>query len=143
MTANTIYTTYSSPLTNDILTDTYTITYPSITTNTGYNYTYDPNSQWPNNNITWQTTTSPILAVDTNSNTSLNVKGDSYFEGDLIVKGKNLLETIDNIEKRLGILHPNKELEEKWEKLKELGEMYRSLEKEILEKENVWKILKK
>jgi hypothetical protein len=46
-------------------------------------------------------------------------------------------------EKRLAILHPNEKLEEKWEELKALGERYRELEKDILEKEKIWEIIKK
>jgi hypothetical protein len=56
---------------------------------------------------------------------------------------KDLRESIENIEKRLAILHPNKELENSWEELKALGERYRELEKDILEKEKIWDILKK
>lgn len=87
-------------------------------------------------------TTSLTVNSDLNGNT-LDVKGDANFEGDIKVKGKSLIETIENIEKRLAILHPNPELEEKWERLKALGNMYRELEAEIIEKEEIWKILKK
>ena len=52
-------------------------------------------------------------------------------------------EVLDNIESRLGILHPNPELEEKWEELKALSVRYKELEKDIIEKENLWSILKK
>lgn len=74
---------------------------------------------------------------------SLNVSGDANFQGDIKLKGKSLSEVLDNIEQRLAILHPNPKLEEKWEKLKELGDEYRRLEKEILEGEQIWDILKK
>lgn len=79
-----------------------------------------------------------------NQNThSLAVKGDAEFEGDIKLKGKSLSETLDNIEQRLGILHPNPELEEKWEELKALSTRYRELEKDIIEKEKLWSMLKK
>lgn len=87
-------------------------------------------------------TTSLTVNSDLNGNT-LDVKGDANFEGDIKVKGKSLVDAIENIEKRLAILHPNPELEEKWERLKALGNMYRELEAEIIEKEEIWKILKK
>ena len=74
---------------------------------------------------------------------SLAVKGDAEFEGDIKLKGKSLNETLDNIEQRLGILHPNPELEEKWEELKALSTRYRELEKDIIEKEKLWSMLKK
>lgn len=43
----------------------------------------------------------------------------------------------------MAILHPNEKLEEKWEELKKLGDMYRALEKDIIEKEKIWETLKK
>ena len=74
---------------------------------------------------------------------SLEVKGNANFDGELTIKGKKLSEVLDNIESRLAILHPNKELEEKWENLRGLREAYVELEREIIEKEAMWKILKK
>lgn len=61
---------------------------------------------------------------------------------DIILDGKSLSETLQKIEKRLAILHPNQDLEERWDDLKELGEQYRKLEQEILEKEKSWNIIK-
>ena len=80
---------------------------------------------------------------------SLQVHGKSEFEddvniiGDLKLQGKSLKESLDAIEARLAILHPNEELEEKWENLRGLRKMYMELEAEIIEKEQMWKILKK
>lgn len=90
---------------------------------------------WNDINTSWDTTIT--------SNNPLHVKGDAEIEGDLKIKGKSLADAIDNIEKRLAILHPNKDLEERWEQLKALGEQYRELEKDILEKEKIWNTLKK
>ena len=73
----------------------------------------------------------------------LHVKGDAEFEGDVKIKGKSISESLDKIEQRLGILYPNEKLEEKWEELKALGDKYRELEKDILEKEKIWETLKK
>jgi hypothetical protein len=39
-------------------------------------------------------------------------------------------------------LHPNEALEDKWEELKNLRRQYEALEKDILEKERIMKILK-
>ena len=74
---------------------------------------------------------------------TLDCKGDANFDGDLKIKGVSLSDTLSKIEERLAILHPNEMLESRWTQLKELGEQYRKLEQEILEKEQVWKILKK
>jgi len=76
------------------------------------------------------------------ANSSLQVRGDANFEGDVKIKGKSIIDLINNIEQRLAILHPNTELESKWEDLKKLGDMYRQLEQEIIEKEKMWAILK-
>lgn len=74
---------------------------------------------------------------------TLKITGNAQFEGDVTIKGKSLASAIENIEKRLAILQPNPELEERWEKLKSLGDQYRQLEAEILEKEKIWATLKK
>lgn len=110
----------------------------NITTSPGTIYTTSTSGAgqtltWNGVNPVW--TTTPL--------TPLKVNGDAEIDGDLKVKGKSLSEAIENIEKRLAILHPNPELEEKWEELKALGERYRELEKDILEKEKMWEILKK
>jgi hypothetical protein len=77
------------------------------------------------------------------SGASLQVKGDANFEGEVSIKGKNIAEMFAKIEERLAILHPNPELEDRWDELKELGKRYKELEQEIIEKEKVWAILKK
>lgn len=74
---------------------------------------------------------------------SLSVKGDAEFEGDVKIKGKSINQLFEKIEERLAILHPNEKLEEKWLELKKLGDAYRALEKDILEKEKIWETLKK
>jgi len=50
---------------------------------------------------------------------------------------------LDRIEERLAILHPNIELESRWEDLADLRMQYVELEREIIEKEKVWAILNK
>jgi hypothetical protein len=85
-----------------------------------------------------------ITSADTSlSGATLHVKGDADFEGEVSIKGKNIADMFAKIEERLAILHPNPKLEEKWERLKSLGQMYRELEAEIIEKEKMWDILKK
>lgn len=74
---------------------------------------------------------------------SLQVNGDAHFDGEVTIKGKNIAELFEKIEQRLAILHPNEKLEEKWEELKALGDAYRKLEAEIIEKQKMWDILKK
>lgn len=84
------------------------------------------------------------LSADPNlQGSTLHVKGNAEFEGNVKIKGKDLAEMFDKIESRLAILHPNPELEDKWDELKELGKRYKELEAEIIEKEAMWSILKK
>ena len=89
------------------------------------------------------TNTSWITADPSLKGASLSVKGNANFEGDVKIKGKDIAEMFEKIEKRLAILHPNPELEDKWDELKELGKRYKELEAEIIEKEKVWAILKR
>jgi len=122
-------------------------TFPYTVTSTGSG----SSGQYLQSNGTATTWASPIWATNTGAysiatgdyaNSSLQVKGDANFEGDVKIKGKSLVDLINNIEQRLAILHPNTELENKWEDLKKLGDMYRQLEQEIIEKEKMWAILK-
>ncbi len=84
------------------------------------------------------------ISADSNlQGSTLNVKGDAKFDGDLIVKGKSINDSLERIEERLAILRPNEELEAKWENLRGLRKAYMELEAEIIEKEKVWNILKK
>ena len=80
---------------------------------------------------------------------TLHVKGRAEFENDMEVKGKitangiDLGEALQKIEERLNILRPNHRLEAEWDKLRELGEQYRQLERDMLEKLEMVEILKR
>ena len=77
--------------------------------------------------------------------TSVHIDADGLTmkEGaDIKIGGKSLMDAISKIEDRLAILHPNAELEGRWEQLKDLRRQYEELEKDILEKEKLMKILK-
>lgn len=84
---------------------------------------------------------STISTATLSSTPGLRVSGDLELEGELRIKGKDLNKIISDIEQRLAILHVNPGLEEKWQELKNLGDQYRALEAEILEKERMWKVL--
>ena len=127
-------------------------TSPSYTVSTGAHLTSTGNvlsgstTNWSYTNIPTDTNNSgATLKVKGGADIDgdLKIQGDAEFEGDLKIQGVSIKESLDNIEKRLAILHPNKKLEEKWERLKALGDMYRELEAEIIEKEEIWSILKK
>ncbi len=125
---------YSYDLSSSMNSGTYTYQQPITISNTtgGYGQILSTGT----NGLTW--------ADYSNVNQgALQVRGDAEFDGDLKIKGKSITEMFDKIEERLAILHPNEKLEEKWEELKELGKRYKELEKEIIEKEKMWDILKR
>ena len=78
--------------------------------------------------------------IDLNMNTQ-NMEGKLSLSGedaDIVINGKSLNSVIADIEKRLNILQVNPELEAQWQELRELGDQYRALETQLLEKKQVW-----
>ena len=132
----------------------YTITTGSGGTGGGYNITTGTGIGNLSPSINLGSGIGTILTTGTNGLTwsdwgnthpshSLDVKGDANFEGDIKIKGKSLVDALEKIEEKLAIFKPNEKLEEKWEELRELRNRYIELEKEIIEKEKMWDILKK
>lgn len=126
---------------------TYTVTYGGgATGGGGVNWTAAAPASAPaytdagNANITYNEAT----ALNPHS---ISVKGEAEIQGtlsigkDIIMKGKSLESRLAEIETRLAILHSNPELEAKWEGLRKLGEEYRVMEKDVVEKEKIWAIL--
>jgi len=73
----------------------------------------------------------------------INTDGLTMAEGtDITIGGKSLTKAIEQIEERLAILHPNPALEERWDQLKELRKQYMEMERDLLEKDKLMKILK-
>lgn len=99
------------------------------------NYT---GSSYAGTTLSWSSNYNYDPAVNITSDGITMKKGSDIKVGD-----KSLLESIEKIEERLGILHPNPELEDRWEQLKSLRQQYIDLEKELIEKEKMWEILKK
>jgi len=140
----------SSALTNsDSISPTYTIGNMSGTANVSSGMYWGLSSSLGNagqvyttngTNTGWGNIT---LAEPALNGATLSVKGNADFEGEITIKGKSLTEMLDKIEERLAILHPNSELEDRWDELKELSKRYKELEAEIIEKEKVWAILKR
>ena len=67
---------------------------------------------------------------------------DMHETADITVGGKSMREFMKQVEERLAILEPNKKLEAEWAELKALGERYRAMEQDLLEKAKSWDILK-
>jgi hypothetical protein len=92
------------------------------------------------NGASWTTGTS---VYQNDNNVHINADGLTMKEGaDIKIGSKSLTKAIEQIEERLAILNPNPALEERWDKLKDLRKQYMEMEKDILEKEKIMKILK-
>jgi len=129
------YTTnIGSSMDNDTITLNNTLWSGSITSP----YTYTTTGTSGAGTYNWNNT-----AITGNTKVQINGDGLVMQEGaDIVVGNKSLTKAIEQIEERLGILHPNPALEERWDKLKELRRQYIEMEKDLLEKEKLMKILK-
>jgi hypothetical protein len=113
----------------------------------------DLNATWlsganGSNGYTYTTTgtgaSNPWLTTNTiDGYNTLSVKGNADFDSDITVKGRSLTEFMESVEQRLNILRPNPALEAEWDQLRELGEQYRELERQLTEKSQMWNTLKK
>jgi len=121
------------------------ITSGSVDSWSEYNMS-DLNATWlsgaSGSNAYTYTGTSTNYAWNTTSiENTLQVKGDSEFDGDITVKGRSLTEFMDSVEQRLNILRPNPALESEWDQLRALGKQYRELEQQLTEKSQMWNTL--
>ena len=98
-----------------------------------YNFTIDTTAGF---NGTYTTANTPYTFNNTGS---ISITGEN---ADIEMNGKSMKAWMNKVEERLAILEPNEKLEAEWAELRELGERYRTLEKEIQEKAKVWNILK-
>jgi len=78
---------------------------------------------------------------DTSYNDTITIGGETLTERKLKALD-GLQEWQEEVNKKLAILQPNSELEKEWSELRELRERYVELEKELVEKNKVWDILK-
>jgi hypothetical protein len=103
---------------------------------------YSSGSLTSTSTVAWNQSYSTTGWTNT-ANVNIDTDGISIKEGgDIKIAGKSLSDAIEKIEARLGILNPNPELESRWDQLKVLRKQYMDLEKDLLEKEKLMKILK-
>jgi hypothetical protein len=100
-------------------------------------YTYTTTGTSGAGTYNWNNTTLGDAKVHINGDGLVMQEG-----ADIVVGGKSLTKAIEQIEERLCILHPNPALEERWDKLKELRQQYIEMERDLLEKDKLMKILK-
>jgi hypothetical protein len=118
--------------------------YSNVFVSTG---TIPPANGWTLNNPTpWVTSagsSGTISIGDDTKRSSLQVKGDTNIEGNLVVQGTNITEILQSIQSQLGLLVPNPQMEAEFDQLRELGDRYRALEALVKEQKQIWDILKK
>lgn len=103
---------------------TYTISQPSTTSAS----------------LVWQNSDNRIADTSISAGGRIELRGK---DADVMINDVSLKDTLQAIQDRLNILRPNIAIEAEWDQLRELGEQYRKLEAELLEKQRAWEILKK
>jgi hypothetical protein len=97
------------------------------------------------NTLTWSDNTYTTNYGIGPSNPSVNISHEGVNikeSGDLKIGDRSMKDFMDKVEDQLAILRPAPELEEKWDRLKELRRQYEECKQDILEKEKIMKILK-
>ena len=90
------------------------------------------------NGTSWSNVNWGMGSSNTNSSSSLSVKGDAEFEGKVKINGQDLAQFMETISNRLAILQPDPAKLEHFAALKKAYEHYKTLEAlcEIPKKEN-------
>ena len=70
----------------------------------------------------------------------MRITGD---EADIEINGISLKQTLEDIQQRMAILQPNPELEKEFKELREIRQKYIQLERNLLEKKEMWDTLNK
>jgi hypothetical protein len=100
--------------------------YPNVTLTAGSPFTFSAGT----NTAPW---------FNTNASPKIDLAGEG---ADIVINGSSLVDAINSIKDRLNCLQINPELEKEWDQLRDLGNQYRELEKQILEKQATWDRLK-
>jgi|688.fasta_scaffold45946_6 hypothetical protein len=105
--------------------------------------TYHIDLDFTDDNMTTIAVSDYDFTNTTISPSDLQVQGDAEFKGNITWQGRDMREWLESVESRLAILRPNTELEAEWSELAELRMKYVELERKLLEKQQVFDILKK
>ena len=90
----------------------------------------------PGSGTTW-TLSDAYLNSSQNSKITLDGK-----DADIEINGRSLMQILDGLEQRLGLLKCREDLESDWSDLKALGDQYRAMVKDIEQKTQMWNTLK-
>lgn len=90
------------------------------------------------NGLTWQTDDFNI--TDARPSGKLTLQGE---DADIEINGRSLIQILDSIEQRLGLLKMHEAMEQQWEELRAIGDQYRTKLAEIENKVRMWDTLKR
>ncbi len=122
--------------------DTYSIDLSKVYNNMSITSPYTVSSGIGSPNAVWTATTTGTTAPWLQHNpvgSKIQLDGAN---ADITVNGWSLVDAVKRIEERLGLYHPNPELEKEWEDLRALAEQYRKLEQYIKDKQATFDRLK-
>ena len=84
--------------------------------------------------------TSNIFSMSHDIDGKMRLSGD---DADIEINGISLKQTLEDIQQRMAILQPNPELEKEFKELREIRQKYMQLERNLLEKKEMWDTLNK
>lgn len=103
-----------------------------------YDYTSPPTYQ--SISATEDIATSNIFSMSHDIDGKMRISGD---DADIEINGISLKQTLEDIQQRMAILQPNPELEKEFKELREIRQQYIKLERNLLEKKEMWETLNK
>jgi len=105
-----------------------------------YDYTTTPNYSFPTMAISpsQDIATSNIFSMSHDIDGKMRISGD---DADIEINGISLKQTLEDIQQRMAILQPNPELEKEFKELREIRQKYMQLERNLLEKKEMWDTL--
>jgi len=103
-----------------------------------YDYTSPPTYQ--SISPTEDIATNNIFSMSHDIDGKMRITGE---EADIEINGVSLKQTLEDIQQRMAILQPNPELEKEFKELREIRQQYIKLERNLLEKKEMWETLNK
>jgi len=103
-----------------------------------YDYTSPPTYQ--SISPTEDIATSNIFSMSHDIDGKMRISGD---DADIEINGISLKQTLEDIQQRMAILQPNPELEKEFKELRKIRQQYIKLERNLLEKKEMWDTLNK
>lgn len=113
-----------------------------VVVDTNYDYTSPPSYSFPTMAIspTEDIATSNIFTMSHDIDGKMRITGE---DADIEINGISLKQTLEDIQQRMAILQPNPELEKEFKELREIRQQYIKLERNLLEKKEMWDTLNK